>query len=89
MSDDLESKAQKNIEIAHDPSRINPTLPVEAQLERVGDSTPPIKDEYAPTRAEATLVTSTHDRDSVQPPNPNNPVSYVAPEMPLKNKEGK
>ena len=87
MADDLESKAKRNTEIMHDPSQQNPALPIEAQLEKVGDSTPPIKDQYADTPATAQLVTSTHDRDSVQPPNPSAPPAKAAPAMPLKERE--
>jgi hypothetical protein len=80
-------KGQESIDIAHDPSRLNPTLPVEAQLPKAGNDTPPIKNQYQDSPSDVTPTTSTHDRDSVQPPNPNNPVSYVAPEMPLKEQK--
>lgn len=84
MSD--EDKGQKNIAIQHDPSKINPLLPVEAQMERAGEPEP-IKNQYADSPSDVTPLSSTHDRDSVQPPDPARATARFAPEMPLKKQE--
>jgi hypothetical protein len=86
MSD--QGKGQENIDIQHDPSRLNPLLPVEAQMKPAGEPEP-IKDQYADSPSDVTPLSSTHDRDSVQPPDPNRINARFAPEMPLKNQEKK
>lgn len=80
----MDDKAQKNIDRANDPSKLDPNLPVEAQLEKAGE-TPPVKNQYADSPTTNPVV-STHDRDSVQPPDPTRG-AFGAPEMPLKEKK--
>lgn len=87
MSDDLESKAEHNLDIQNNPDKQNPALPVEAQMKKAGDSTPPIKDQYQDSPPDATPLTSTHDRDSVQPPDPARAAFRGAPPMPLKEQK--
>lgn len=87
---DNSDKAQANIDIQHDPSKRDPNLPVEAQMEKAG-KTDPVERQYADSPSDSPIVTSTHDRDSVQPPTPGQTPYAFAPEMPLKdsNKDGK
>jgi hypothetical protein len=87
MSDQNE-KGQKNIEIQHDPNLRSPNLPVEAQMEKAGEPKP-IERQYADSPRQDTPLTSTHDRDSVQPPDPMALSRQRAEEMPLKDQEKK
>lgn len=82
----MSDKGDKNLEIQNNPDKLNPNLPVEAQMERAGEPEP-IKNQYADSPPDATPLTSTHDRDSVQPPDPSRLAAKQAPEMPLKNQE--
>jgi len=86
---DNQDKGQANIDIQHDPSKQDPNLPVEAVMEKAG-KTDPVERQYADSPPDLGVVTSTHDRDSVQPPTPGQPAYRFAPEMPLKdsNKDG-
>lgn len=83
---DQKDKAQTNIEIQHDPAKQNPNLPVEAQMEKAGEA-PPIERQYQDSPSDAFPLSSTHDRDSVQPPDPQRAATRYAPEMPLKKKK--
>lgn len=82
----MDDKAQRNIDRMSDPSKLDPNLPVEAQLEKAGE-TPPVKNQYADSPTTNNPVVSTHDRDSVQPPDPTRAGTLGAPEMPLKEKK--
>ena len=83
---DQSDKGQKNLEIQHDPHKRNPTLPVEAQMEKAGEPEP-VKNQYADSPDQRTPLTSTHDRDSVQPPDPHQLSQPRAEEMPLKDQK--
>ena len=81
----MSDKAEKNLDIQNHPEKQNPSLPVEAQMEKAGEPEP-IKDQYADSPNPGGIVNSTHDRDSVQPPTPRTP---AAPPMPLKSDSNK